>query len=160
MKLVTTARLSSFRRRLYNKFLMFTASQQELLERVRQIPIVATLGMRFEAMGDGWCRICVPHDRKYDGIFDSYHGGLLMTVADSVACFAIMTKLGWQDVLTTTDMNIRFLNPCLTDVTAYAKVIKLGKTLCPVAVDLHDAHGKHVAVAQVTYIRLPSIPSR
>jgi uncharacterized protein (TIGR00369 family) len=139
---------------------MFTDSQQELLTRVRQIPIVSTLSMRFEEMGEGWCRVSVPHDRKYDGIFESFHGGLLMTVADSVACFAIMTRLGWQEVLTTTDMNIRFLNPCLTDVTAHARVIKIGKTLCPVAVDLFDADRKHIAVAQVTYIRLPAMPAR
>jgi len=53
-------------------------------------------------------------------------------------------------------MNIRFLAPCLTDVTAKARVIKLGRTLCPVAVDLFDETGRHAAVAQVTYILLNS----
>ena len=49
------------------------------------------------------------------------------------------------------DMNIRFLAPCLTAVTARARVIKLGRTLCPVAVDLFDANDRQVAVAQVSY---------
>ena len=49
------------------------------------------------------------------------------------------------------DMNIRFLAPCFTDVTARARVIKLGRTLCPVAVDLYDADDRQVAVAQVSY---------
>ncbi len=77
-----------------------------------------------------------------------------MTVADSAACFAIFTLTGPGIPLTTTDMNIRFLAPCLTDVTAKARVIKLGRTLVPVSVDLFDATGKQVALAQVTYIRL------
>ena len=47
-----------------------------------------------------------------------------MTIADSAACFAIFTKTGPEIPLTTTDMNIRFLAPCLSDVTAKAKVIK------------------------------------
>ena len=60
-------------------------------------------------------------------------------------------KTGPDAKLTTTDMNIRFLAPCLTDVTARARVIKLGSTLCPVAVDLFDTNDRQVAVAQVSY---------
>jgi uncharacterized protein (TIGR00369 family) len=81
-----------------------------------------------------------------------------MTIADSTACFAIFTKTGPFVKLTTTDMNIRFLSPCLSDVTVKAKVIKLGRTLCPVSIDLYDATKKHVAVAQVNYILIDSLP--
>jgi uncharacterized protein (TIGR00369 family) len=140
--------------------LLHTPKGQALIARVRHIPIVETLGIRILHFEPGFCRAVVPHDRRYDGIFESYHGGLLMTVADSVACFAIMTQTGPDEPLTTTDMNIRFLAACLTDVTAEAKVIKLGKTLCPVAVDLFDAAGVKVAVAQVAYMRLASPPKR
>jgi uncharacterized protein (TIGR00369 family) len=77
-----------------------------------------------------------------------------MTIADSAACFAIFTRTGPSIRLTTTDMNIRFLAPCLTDVTAKATVIKFGKTLCPVSIDLFDMSGKHMAVAQVNYMLL------
>jgi uncharacterized protein (TIGR00369 family) len=96
----------------------------------------------------------VPYDRKFDGVFESFHGGLLMTVADSAACFAVMTMTGPDEPMTTTDMNIRFLAPCRSDLTAEARVIKLGRTLCPLAIDLFDAAGVRVAVAQVNYIRL------
>ena len=135
-------------------------TKQALLTRVRRIPIVDTLGIHIEEFSDGHCKAVVPHDVRYDGVFESFHGGLLMTVADSIACFAIMTHIGPDEPLTTTDMNIRFLAPCLTDVTAVAKVIKLGRTLCPVAIDLFDAKGVRVAVAQVTYMRLPRMPDR
>lgn len=124
------------------------------MERVRPIPIVDTLGLRVVEFGEGYCRATAPYDPKYDGIFASFHGGLLSTVADSIACFAILTKIDPGEAVTTTDMTIRFLAPCRSDVTAVANVIKIGKTLCPVAVDLYDAGGVHVASAQVTYIRL------
>lgn len=45
------------------------------------------------------------------------------------------------------------------DVTAIGRLIKLGRTLCPVAVDLYDAAGKHVAHAIVTYMRLADFPA-
>jgi uncharacterized protein (TIGR00369 family) len=125
-----------------------------ILEKMRTIPIVDTLGIRVLAFSRGFCEVRVLRKSKYDGVFGSFHGGLLMTVADSAACFAIFTLTGPDVPLTTTDMNIRFLAPCLTDVTAKARVIKLGRTLVPVPIDLFDAEGKQVAVAQVTYILL------
>ena len=132
-----------------------TPSQSEMiLQRIRKIPIFSTLEIRVDEFGDGSCRATVPYDRKYDGVFESFHGGLLMTIADSVACFAVMTQTGPDEPMTTTDMSIRFLAPCRSDVTAEARVIKLGRTLCPLAVDLFDAEGVRVAVAQVTYMRL------
>ncbi len=77
-----------------------------------------------------------------------------MTLADSTAAFAILTLTGAEEKLTTIDMNIRFLSPCLTDATAVARVIKLGKTLAPCEVQINDAEGRSVAVAQVGYMRL------
>ncbi len=128
--------------------------QSALLARIQRIPIVATLGLEIVRFSDGTCVSRTPRSLKYDGVFESFHGGLLMTIADSTACFAILTRTGPDTRLTTTDMNIRFLAACLTDVTAEAKVIKFGRTLCPVAVDLFDETGQQVAVAQVTYMLL------
>jgi len=131
-----------------------------LLERIENIPITRTLNMAFLEWGEGTCRARVPYDRRYDGVFESFHGGILMTVADSVACYAILTLTGPEQALTTTDMNIRFLAPCLTDLVVEARVVKLGRTMCPVAVDLFDAAGKQVALAQVNYMRLNAMPAR
>jgi len=126
-----------------------------ILERVRIIPAFEGLRIRIEQFFVGGCRAIVPHDHRFDGVAGSYHGGLLMTAADSIACFAILTQTPSDEDMTTTDMNIRFLRPCFTDAVVEARVIKLGRTLCPVAVELFETHGEQVAVAQVTYMRLP-----
>lgn len=128
--------------------------EQRILERVRQIPAFEQFDLRVLDLSPGVCEAIMPRDPRYDGIFESFHGGLLMAVADTIACFAIMTHTGPQERMATTDMSIRFLAPCLTDVRAVARVIKLGKSLCPVHVDLYDMHDKPVAVAQVCYMRL------
>lgn len=132
--------------------------RDDILERVHSIPIVKTMEMKVLSMSEGACEILAPRKMSYDGVFESFHGGLLMTLADSTACFAIFTRTGPHVRLTTTDMNIRFLAPCLTDAVAKARVIKVGRTLCPVAVDLFDTNGRHIAVAQVTYILLSDAP--
>ena len=126
----------------------------ELHERLNSVPITATLRIEVVELDEGYCETRTPRDLRYDGIFESFHGGLLMTVADTTACWAILTKAGAEARLTTTDMNIRFLAPCLSDLTAKARLIKFGRTLCPVEVNLFDADGRHVAVAQVTYMLL------
>lgn len=134
--------------------------ESAIRDRVAKIPIMRTLGIRIAEMAEGTCTVVVPYKRELDGIYECFHGGLLMTAADTVACFAVLTITGPDEMMTTTDMNIRFLAPCLTDLTVVAKTIKVGRTMCPVHADLYDAHGKHVAVAQVNYMRLPQSARR
>lgn len=125
-----------------------------LLQRLQAVPIFKTLGLRVERMTGGEAVLVAPYSSAYDGIFESFHGGFLMTLADTAACVAVLTMAGADAMITTTDMNIRFLAPCNSDATAEAKVIKFGRTLCPVAVTLRDAKGVEIAIAQVTYMRL------
>jgi uncharacterized protein (TIGR00369 family) len=134
--------------------MLSTERKNAILERVAKIPIVDFLKLEVSAFEEGFCEMKAPRRPGYDGVFESFHGGLIMTVADSAACFAIFTLTGPDVKLTTTDMNIRFLAPCLSGVIAKAKVIKQGRTLCPVGIDLFDEAGKQVAIAQVTYMLL------
>ena len=124
----------------------------EVLERIKRIPIFDTLNFEIEELRNGTCTAFVPRKKIYDGIYETFHGGLLMTIADSISAFAILTIAGADKTIATTDMNIRFLAPCKTGVNAIAKIIKFGRTLCPVAVEIFDENGKIVAVAQVNYI--------
>jgi acyl-CoA thioesterase len=128
-----------------------------LEQRLGKIPIFRTLGFRLEAVSKGSATLIAPYDPSYDGIFQSFHGGLLMTLADTAACVAVLMSAGANAEITTTDMNIRFLAPCRSNCTAEATVIKFGKTLCPVSVTLRDMNGAQVALAQVTYMRLGEV---
>lgn len=125
-----------------------------ILDRISKIPIVATLGFRDFELAPGQCSAVVPRDRRYDGIFGSSHGGLLMTIAENLAAFAILTLTESDERMAISDMNIRFLAPALSDVHGVARVVKLGQTLVPVEVNLYDDLRRHVAVSQVTFVRL------
>ena len=87
-------------------------------------------------------------------MYETLHGGILTTLADSVACLAVFTLTGPEETVVTTDINIRFLAPCNTGVTAKARVIKLGRTMCPVWVEITDEDGTLVGAATVNYMRL------
>lgn len=139
---------------------MIDSRWDPLLARSAQIPIFNTMSLRVTALEQGRATLTMPYNSGYDGVFQSFHGGLLMTLADTAACVAILTLAGHDAVITTTDMNIRFLAACTSDATAKARVIKFGRSLCPTEVMIYDAAEREVALAQVTYMRLEKLPKR
>jgi uncharacterized protein (TIGR00369 family) len=129
-------------------------TESAVRERMHSIPIFKNLGFSEMRMGAGWVDCGVARIREFDGIFDSFHGGLLMTAADSASAIAALTIWGAGARITTTDMSIRFLAAARSDVRLFAQAIKQGRTLVPVTVNLWRDDGVLVAVAQVTYMRL------
>lgn len=123
-------------------------------ERMTSIPIFAMLGFSDIRIGEGWLEAKVARNPQYDGIFESFHGGLLMTAADSAAAIISLTLWGAQSRITTTDMNIRFLAPARSDVTLFAQAIKAGRTLIPTIANFWRDDGSLAAIAQITYMRV------
>jgi uncharacterized protein (TIGR00369 family) len=134
-----------------------TLSDEQLLaldQRIQSIPIVDTLKMKILKLEKGSCEAMVPRHTQLDGIYETFHGGMLGTIADTVTCWSILTEIGAESLVATTDFNIRFLRPCHTDVVCKAHVVRVGRTMCLAHADLYDTNGKLVAVSQVNYIRL------
>src|SRR5690242_1663615 len=112
--------------------------EQAIRARIASIAITSTLGFANIELSDGRCSLFVPRAAQFEGIYDSFHGGILMTSADSAAAYAILTQTGADAPLATTDMSIRFLARCTTGIHVDARVVKLGRTLVPVHVDIYD----------------------
>lgn len=129
---------------------------KDIYSKIDSIPAFKTLNVQIESISEGMCIAIVPHDQNFDGVFKSYHGGMLMTAADTIALVALLTKTGTKANFATTDMNIRFMRPCYTDVKVIAQVVKSGKTLSLMQVELFDLNDKLVALAQVNYIQMNS----
>ncbi|MCZ6653095.1 MAG: PaaI family thioesterase [Planctomycetota bacterium] len=138
--------------------MMMPQVEEGLHQCLETVPILKTLGFRSLECDVGFVRVVVPRSDRHNGLHPTFHGGIMTTVADCAAWLAIATKLGADNRLTTSDIHVRFLSPCFTDVTAEARVIKFGRTLCPVDVKLFDANKTQVATAQVTYFRLATAP--
>jgi uncharacterized protein (TIGR00369 family) len=134
--------------------------EKAILARIHPIPAFTALKVHIERFEVGRCVAIVPIQPEYNGIFGSYHGGLLATAADTITCFALLTQIDPAEDVATTDLNIRYLAPCHTDVRVDAQVIKCGRTLSPIEAKLYDLNDRLVAVAQVTYMRVPKKHSR
>lgn len=84
-------------------------------------------------------------------------GPTMMTLADTAAWMAILAQIGPVLLAVTTSLHIDFLRkPRLEDLMARARVLKLGRKLAVVDVELFSRHSTDlVAKAMVTY----SIPT-
>lgn len=84
-------------------------------------------------------------------------GPTMMTLADTAAWLAIMSQIGPVLLAVTTSLHIDFLRkPQLTDLMAKTRLLKLGRRLAVVEVELFSRGSTEVvAQAQVTY----SLPS-
>jgi len=132
--------------------------EKRIRERIGKIPIFRTLGFRDFEITRGCCRCVLPWNRDHDGIFETFHGGLMQTAADSAAALAVLTVVGPDETIATTDMSIRFLSPLRSDLIVTARVLKAGRRLVPVEIQLHDMKQRLVATSQVGYTRLPAGP--
>jgi uncharacterized protein (TIGR00369 family) len=130
------------------------AETEALWARARSIPMSSALGLECVALARGRCTLGWTRDPRYDGIYRSMHGGILMLLADSAGAFALLTVIDLDSRITTTEMNMRFLAPVLGRVQAHARVLKVGRSLCPITADLVDDKGRLVAQAGMTYMRL------
>jgi uncharacterized protein (TIGR00369 family) len=126
--------------------------QQRLRERIARIPISNTLSFREEEIRRGFCALSMERDTRFDGIFETIHGGLLMTLADSAAAFAILTIAGADARIATIEMSIRFLAPARDRAVARATVLKSGKRIAFCTVDIHDGGETLLGHATVTYM--------
>ena len=88
-------------------------------------------------------------------------GPVMMSLADTSAWVAIMSQIGPLVLAVTTSLHIDFLRkPQLTDLMARTRMLKLGRRLAVVDVELFSrGETEPVAKAQVTY-SLPPSPSK
>ena len=130
---------------------------EAIRSKCRLAPCIAALRLQLLEFDAGACRLLAPHDPAFNGILPGFHGGMLAMVADCAAWFAIVTETGPDEPLVTTDLDMRYLKPCNGDCTTVARAIKIGRTLCPVNIEMFDPAGDLVAIGCVTYIRLSAI---
>jgi uncharacterized protein (TIGR00369 family) len=85
-------------------------------------------------------------------------GPVMMSLADTSAWVAVMAQIGPVVLAVTTSLHIDFLRkPQMTDLMARTRMLKLGKRLAVVDVDLYSrGETELVAKAQVTYSIPPS----
>ena len=110
-----------------------------------------------EEVGGDTVLICQPITERHGRPGGTLSGPTMMMLADTAAWIAILAQIGPVLLAVTTSLHIDFLRkPQLSDLMAKARVLKLGRKLAVVDIELFSRGSSDlVAKAQVTY----SLPS-
>jgi acyl-CoA thioesterase len=117
-------------------------------------PFWEVLGIEVTEMDSGYARLVMPFDEKLTQPYGLVHGGALFALADSAAAVAIGSVVEPVKKFVTIEMKINFLLPVKDGIMeAAAKIIKKGKRIIPVDIDITN-NETLVATAIATYIIL------
>ena len=83
------------------------------------------------------------------------HGGAVASLIDTAAAFAIVTRLEPHERVTTTDLTIHYLRPITEGrLTASARIVRGGRRLIVVSVEVRNDQQALVATSVTGYIKL------
>ena len=126
-------------------------------------PYHALIGVELVERGEGSARIRLPVTEKVrGGVAGSVHGGVISALVDIVTLSAISSVVRPEEQMAgTAELSVSFLRPALGDaVYASGRVLKKGRTLAVVDVDITDAAGRLVAKGRVSYALRPAALAR
>jgi uncharacterized protein (TIGR00369 family) len=117
-------------------------------------PFNRFLGLELAEQQDGYCRVLLhPTEQTPRGAGNGLHGGVLASLVDIAALGAIASAVGPNDIMSgTAELNISYLRPALGDlVVTEARVLKKGRALVAVDVDISDGQGRLFSKGRVQY---------
>jgi uncharacterized protein (TIGR00369 family) len=128
------------------------ARVHELFGRVRYAKF---LGIELSEVSRGLVTMHLEAREELRQVNDILHGGSIASLIDTAAAFAVITVLDAGQSATTSDLTIHFLRPVDSGrVTATAKVLRSGRRLVVVTVDVFDNAQTLISTAVTTYLRL------
>lgn len=127
---------------------------QVIREFLPNSPFVGHVGIELAALEDGRAELSLDFREEVVTIGRVVHGGAIATLIDTAAMAAAWAGAPVPDELrgATVALSVNYLAPADgQDVTASARVVRRGRRLVNVHVDVHGEDGTHVATAIVTY---------
>jgi uncharacterized protein (TIGR00369 family) len=121
---------------------------------VEQSPFCAHLGLRPDTIELDHVRLAMPFADSLATVGDVVHGGAISSLIDTAATVAAWSGLESADGArgTTVSLTVSFLAAARAqDLTADARVVKRGRSICFCEVDVTCADGRPVAKGLVTY---------
>src|SRR5712664_348723 len=113
------------------------------------------LGLELGEIGDGTVSIHLPVRAELMQNQGVVHGGVVASLIDTASAFAVLTQIEVDERVTTTDLTIHYLRPITSGrMTATARVIRGGRRLFVLSVEVTSDNDVLVATAVTTYIKV------
>jgi uncharacterized protein (TIGR00369 family) len=125
-----------------------------LRESLARVPYAQLLGITFEDATRGTATLSLsvrPELERFGGIM---HGGALASLADTASAFAVLSTLAPEEQTVTIDLTLHYLRPAIAGkLTAHARVLRTGKRLATVSVEIFNEAGALIVTALTTYLK-------
>ncbi len=124
-------------------------------EAFASVPYAKLLGLELGEIGRGEVSIHLEvrdELRQYQGVV---HGGAVASLIDTAAAFAVLSQLDLNERVTTTDLTIHYLRGVSAGrLTATARIVRGGRRLFVLSVEVTNDQQALVATAVTSYIKL------
>lgn len=122
---------------------------QEILD--AELPLVDLLGMSIEDVGEGRCTLRMAFKPDLIRPGGTIAGPATMALADLAMYVVVLSLVGRVELAVTTSMTVNFLRkPGPVDMIAHGSILKRGKRLAVVEVELYSDGNPDDMVAHVT----------
>ena len=119
------------------------------------VPFIHFLGLELGDVERGAATLYLDVRDELRQVRGLLHGGVTASLIDTAAAFAIISTLSEGESTATVDLTIHYMRPLLSGrLKAHARVLRAGRRLLTVTVDIQDEAGNVAATALTTYAKL------
>ena len=120
-----------------------------------QIPYAQFLGMELVAIARGAATVQLEARAELSRMEGIMHGGAIASLADTAAAFAVLSVLEEGQRTVTVDLTLHYLRPLTQGrITATARVLRQGRRLATVSIEVTDESGKLAATGITVYAKI------
>ena len=125
---------------------------EQLIKQGENNPFYKLLNIKIEDVKDSFARLSIEISKKHIQLLGSVHGGVMASLADSAAAWAIYGSGNLNGVPVTIEMKINFLHPIKSGkLIAEARTIHRGSRIFVGDVEVKNNEGLLLAKSIVTY---------
>lgn len=137
-----------------NETQLTAAELERLHEAVARIPYARLLGIELIGAERGAATLALNVRDELTRMEGIMHGGAVASLLDTAAAFAVITLLEPGQRTVTVDLTIHYLRPVTRgQVRAHARVLRDGRRLVIVSIEVRDQLDALTATAITTYVK-------
>lgn len=120
---------------------------QALMDLLNHAPYFSLLGMEFQAMEPGYCRLLLSLSYpRHGNAFGSIHGGVYSSLIDTVAYWAAYCQMEEDQGYTSLDLSVTNLGMVQSgQLVAEGRVLRAGRSICLAEATIKAETGKLLA---------------
>lgn len=124
-------------------------------EAFASVPYARFLGLELGDVADGQVSVHLPVRDELLQNQGVVHGGAVASLIDTASAFAVLSQIDLHEKVTTTDLTIHYLRPATSGrMTATARIVRGGRRLFVLSVEVTNEVGLLLATAVTTYIKI------